>query len=331
MALALRVYHPDDDVRPAVPAPRIAPEPPSDKAAELTLRSAYELLHVAELSDAKPATRAEYRQALRKWEKLTRNPSLADLTRDDVAALRDGLLQLGYAPATIRKTWRHLSPILQTARREAIIDRVPRCKLPKVDLDEPRVASHGELSRLYDACSVVHFVGRHRVPKAVHHPSLFRTAIVLAVNNGLRFDDLWSLQWDAIDLQEARVCWLVEKTGRKISRPLNATVVRHLKAIRGTGTGDVLPVSRATVVRWWDRIRERAGVQLTWHDLRRTCQTWFDERLRGAGDFMLDHAARDVGSMYYRNLRRKVTRLAEKLRQPKAFRLGPHDPQKRLF
>lgn len=291
-------------------------------SAFLTLRQAWEEFHDPHW-DGAASTRKEYRRALDKWELFTPNPAISAISDDDATALKKGMLEAGLEPPTIHKTWRTLSALFTTLVDRGLVARKPKMRKPKYSPGVPRLMHFRELSALYEACGVVDFRGHRGAIEKRLGPLMFRTAIVFYYACGLRRDDQWSLLWTQIDLERGVYRCTPKKTGREIERPIAPLALEHLKEWRRQVPRNwkrVFPVAHSTIERHWKLIRKKAGVSCTWHDLRRTCQTCFDEIHNGLGDWMLDHRKADVGSQYYRNMSRKAKWASRRLKMPKSFR-----------
>lgn len=308
---------------------------PEAFGARLTVREAFFRFVVPELSENKRGTRAAYEQSVRDWERhVPENPPIGEVTNALLAKLRASLLAQGYSPATINRIWRGLRRIFRRVgpqvygnpMGEGLLERVPHMRpVPQV-YRRPRVVSFGELDALYAACpaapvpSLLQFRREERT-------WLWRALLVVAYNLGPRFADLFALTPENVDWRGARLRYKAQKTGFELDLPLNRTVRRHLAAIAPASArhGRLFGMAgRKQIYLGFAALRHVAGIDMdvSFHDLRRTCQSEFDAVLPGLGDWFLGHMPRDVGGRYYRNLDKPAKEAAEKLPQPPSFLLG---------
>jgi integrase len=120
-------------------------------------------------------------------------------------------------------------------------------------------------------------------------------ALVLTHETGHRIGAVRRLQWNDVDLGNARIRWSAEKDkiGLEHDTPITPTAVRALERAReenpGIGTAWVLPspgnssepCSRHLLRDWWKKIEEQAGLEhverMGWHSLRRKFATEMKE------------------------------------------------------
>jgi integrase len=103
-----------------------------------------------------------------------------------------------------------------------------------------------------------------------------RWFIVLAVNTGMRKNEMLGLEWSRVDL-EARLVYLEppdQKARRYDSVPLNEAATAALEALQAVADGpEVFPV--ASVKRSFKTACRGAGIDdFRIHDLRHTCAAW---------------------------------------------------------
>ena len=119
--------------------------------------------------------------------------------------------------------------------------------------------------------------------------------VLLALNTGLRRGDLFSLRWDALDLDRQQMTLIIRKTsharrkaGKRVepvTLPLSGEAVRVLREWRKLTTGDLVFPSPYggrldNITKAWTAVLDAAGIEgLRFHDLRHT----FASRLVQAG------------------------------------------------
>ncbi len=115
-----------------------------------------------------------------------------------------------------------------------------------------------------------------------------REIIILAINTGMRQDEILSLQWSQIDLFRRVVCLLITKNKEKRTIPLNQTVIDLLKSKNRVRhiSGYLFPSQAGTkldasnLLKYFYDAREKSGLEdVRFHDLRHT----FATRLAQAG------------------------------------------------
>lgn len=333
----LRIYAPD----PAHAAPL--------DGGRLTLREVFEARVLPRLIAIKRGTIAEYRAAITAWERLTANPSLSQLTDDHAEQLRIGaaaqidLKKL--SPATYNKWARHLRALLsrlaprdtRNPRGLGLIPFAPLVETLPERLAEPRVATRGELSRIYQACTAATW------PLIPDPGEAWRLWLVLSYNCGARRSDLWGLTWGAIQDREQLLTLRAEKTGKPLRLPLHPTLLAHLQSWRRSApdahpAAKIFPFTQSHRHFYGQlyRLQSLAGIgtPLTPQDLRHTCGSAFDDLAPGLGAIVLGHAPKGVFEKYYRNASRRLRKAVRRLPQPKAFLrilATVDDRQKKLF
>jgi integrase len=111
-----------------------------------------------------------------------------------------------------------------------------------------------------------------------HASPAVRDAIVLAIDTGLRSDELFGLQWSQVDFARDLIDTLTKtKSGRTRYAPLTERARTILGTLPRRLDSPYVLVNPDTGTRYWNMLlglkaaRRRAGIALlTWHDLRRT-------------------------------------------------------------
>jgi integrase len=182
----------------------------------------------------------------------------------------------------------------------------------------------GEYERLIPACEKCLGLNRYYVPLAIH----------LAIDTGMRLQEIFNLEWDDIDFEKRRIEIIKSKTdhvseyvGRTIVLPITAEVLL-LHLFHALDQGRIPGVDRPTTIKpegrifpltkdgndpkdafeqSWADVRKRAGIgpdkrgeKLEFKDLRREAGSRFDEAglTKGEHDLMMGHISKDVASIY---------------------------------
>ena len=136
-------------------------------------------------------------------------------------------------------------------------------------LPQPRVRylTTEEFERLYQVCN-----------------ERLKPIVLLAVNTGMRQDNVLSLTWQQVDLNRGMITLEHTKNGERLGIPMNETVknllselnvVRHINSayIFHNSTGTKIDAEK--VRRWFVQAVKKAGIQdFRFHDLRHTCASW---------------------------------------------------------
>lgn len=368
----LRLYHPDRPSTPAfdpkntrIMNPGVLWSGSPVKAG--TLRECFEQFVRPDLTADQVRTLEGYESALKHWERRTANRSADQLSDDDAREFRRSMEsdpRIG-SPETIKKQWRYLSAIMRAAARKGLLGELPRLgRLDSVS-DEIRIVSDREIDALYRACEAATWPRVEGVPPAMW----WRTAIVLFRLYGPRLRELTSLPWrgtarrsneTAPGLYDEPECpssklrslglvnphgWLVYTPPKQrrfkpapLCLPLHRVARWHIDQIRGERPL-VLPMSRAnkSLHTQWTRLLDAAGIpahdRFTRHDLRRTCETVYDEHCGGIGAQITGHAKRSVSDRFYSSYARRICRAVRRVPLPSTFlaAVEADDRQKRLF
>jgi integrase/recombinase XerD len=179
------------------------------------------------------------------------------------------LKKAGLKTPTIRRYVATLSSLFSFAERSGWVPQNPILHLDKKAIPEAqprtRFLSRDEYRRLL----------------GVSGPHL-RPFIEMAVETGMRLEELLSLKWDQVDLERREVRLVRTKTNRPRVVPLSQRAVAVLAAIGGPlGTSTYVFINSATGDRY-RKIRRafrtacrRAGLEdVRFHDLRHTFASW---------------------------------------------------------
>lgn len=174
---------------------------PRDRPPRISLKEFLEQDRKAIQGDVRPATLAEHRHAgIHALKVLGADTPLTCITRADVGRIKAYLSQLGRAPATIRKTLVVLKAAFNRAKADGLIPDNPFTghKLPSVESREKRIFSSAEIDAMVEAS-----------------PSLWwKTFIRLAVDTGLRKQELEHLLWRVVDFDAMMLAVVPRKAGR---------------------------------------------------------------------------------------------------------------------
>lgn len=106
-----------------------------------------------------------------------------------------------------------------------------------------------------------------------------KTAVILAIETGLRRQAILALRWEWIDIDgwlHVPGEWM--KSRQDYAAPLSSVALEATRRIRTATTGSLLGLSRTRLFVGFDLARKRAGVACKFHDLRRTFFTLARQR-----------------------------------------------------
>lgn len=295
--------------------------------AKLTLRENYEKHY--DTSELKPTTVSQFRFQLTRWEKFSGNPAVVKIDNELLHAYRQACIEAGYAAASINKGWTMLRAILRriepnqtgNPRGLGIVCQFFWMKPVKGVRRLPRRVTQDDLSLFYIAADVAQFPRCAACPPAEY----WRALIVVAYFTGMRRADLFSLESEQVDLNNAELRFTAKKTGKDMTLPLHPCVVHHLQRIwtdgklfarmRTNGDGYCLR---------WQQITRKAGVEhFTLHDVRRTAASEVERVKPGMGSVLLQHRPLDVTGASYLNQLEELKEAVNAMRVPLAFKHGP--------
>lgn len=267
---------------------------------------------------------------LERFRAFAKGKSLASFTKEDAYAYRAKRLKDTWKGPkgnwkvakpikanTVKREVVVLHHVFETAREEWGYDNLTNPFAGKVNRikgskrDRSRRLQDGELERLIEACSKCLGLNRTYVPLAIY----------LAVETGMRLDEIFNLTWDDLDFDNRRIEIGKSKTdhvseyaGRTIVMSLPAMyVAKRLLAELESKTGklpalsdDVFPMTKDAFEQAFDDVLRRAkitadkrGERLQFRDLRREANSRFDQMLTVAEcELMLGHKGKETNSIY---------------------------------
>ena len=241
------------------------------------------------LSEAsiRPKTKACYTSSDRACRPTFEGRYLDEIDRRLLAEFVSTRKQVGVSDTTIRRDLAFLSSMCATAIRWDWLDTNPVTVFGKRTLKEARPRTRFLTRAEYDLV----------LTNAADH---VRPAITLAVETGLRKEELFSLTVAAIDLARREIKLDVTKSGPPRRVPLSDTAIATIKALLGQpghAKTAYLFARAEDGTRYGDMKKgfnaacRRANITgIRWHDLRHTFASWF---VQAGGD--LYHLSRILG------------------------------------
>ena len=174
-------------------------------------------------------TAQKYRTTVKLFKKALgkkADKSLSTITTKDVEHFRDQRLK-DVVASTVVDDLKILHTAFKAAARQGLTQRnvVEAVDLPKAESKTRDAFTPDEVDKLVAATD----------------EREWKTAILLGFYAGLRLGDAVGMDWKNVDLEAQLLRYKVRKTGRTEEVPINRTLLRHLRSIKGTQTGKICP------------------------------------------------------------------------------------------
>jgi integrase len=265
-----RVYRSEwtkEDAEQALAALLMKVEPPRPKRG----------MALAEASERYLATKARKR-TLKKDERILKHlksafgadTALEDLTASRISQYKASRMatKVGspgaerlLTAAAVNRPLALLRHLLRTAHEEwEILPAVPRIRLEREPQGRLRWLTEVEIKKLLEAC------GKSRNRE-------LRTAVVLAINTGLRRSELLGLTWDRVDLSRGVIRLEMTKSGKRREVPLNAESYAALVSLGPKESGRVF--RKQSLRKAYENAVGTAKLDdVNFHTLRHTFASW---------------------------------------------------------
>ena len=243
------------------------------KTIEAKRRTANEMIarYIKDVLPTKPKQEKVQGQQLRWWQEQLGEYSLAELTAPVIVECRDRLLQ-DRSPATTVRYMAALSHVFTIAVNEwQWLDDSPmrKVKKPREPRGRVRFLSDDERQRLLEAC------------KQSKNRYLYM-CVILALSTGMRKQELMSLKWEDIQLNEGYLILHKTKNDQRRRVPLAGHAlnllkqhakVRHIKSeLVFPGKDPKTPVDVRTA---FENALKNADIEdFRWHDLRHSTASY---------------------------------------------------------
>jgi integrase len=239
--------------------------------------------------------------------------SLAYVSRQDAYSYRDDRLKEKWKgnpikPSTVRREINTIQHVFEVAREQWGFTNLQNpfrgLKIRGSMYRRKRRLKEGELEALERHSRDCRGLNSYYVPLAIY----------LAVETGMRLQEIFNLTWQDADIHERRIeirksktDYLTGQDGRTIVLTLGAesflAMLRlSLRENRRFNRADrIFPMTKDAFKQSWADVLKRAAINsLTFHDLRREAGSRFDAAglTKGEHDLMMGHANRDMTSLY---------------------------------
>ncbi len=275
----------------------------------------------------KPGTLTVYRNGHKAFAPFVHDRYLDEIDRRTLGEFVSARKSSGISDSTIRSNLAYVSSLCAMATRWGWLGTNPVTSFNKRGLKtsrrRTRFLTPSELDRLLAVTS-----------------SHIRPAVILAVETGIRKEELFSLTLQRINLARREIVLDLTKSGLPRRVPLSdkaISVIKDLLAGRRAPESPYLFV-KADGTRFvdmkngFDAARQRAGLNnVRWHDLRHTFASWF---VQAGGDLyhlsrILGHASLQMTTRYSHlrtdDLHAELRRVAQKRSQENEIGYGSRD------
>lgn len=204
---------------------------------------------------------ADNRRTLEEFGATVHPGSPKDVTYSMLELFVTHLRKRGNQPSTTNTKLRHLRRALNMAikRNYLAVSAFNNDLFRKAEKKPPRVLKDGQEEALLDAADTL-------------YGFRWRSFLYTALQTGGRRAELLSLPWGRVGFDNMRIHFAKTKSHKDRYVPIEEkmiAILRKLQAQTLVEGGPFLGMERGLDKRW-NRIRKRAGVDVTLHDLRRT-------------------------------------------------------------
>ena len=212
---------------------------------------------------------------------------LREISPLTVERWRSKRIQSGIKPATVNRDINNLKACLSTAKEWGIINSNPLASIKPAKVDNSqkvRYLSKHELNRLMDALHKreirIKATTKNTSDSYADH---LMPMVLISLNTGLRRGELFSLQWENINLKAATITIVGEytKSGKTRHIPLNKTALEIVNRWKQQSLDErlVFPSVNGnkftTTKKAWKKLLDDAQIEnFRWHDMRHHFASW---------------------------------------------------------
>lgn len=239
--------------------------------------------------------------------------SLAFITRQDAheyvkQRLGDTWRGKPITPRTVRREINSIAHVFEVAREEWGLTNLSNpfrgLRIKGSQHRRKRRLEDDELDRLVESFDQCRGLNRYYVPLAIY----------LAIETGMRLQEIFNLTWRDIDLMKRRIEIRKSKTDHRSEQPGRTIVLTvyaglYLVSLAASSWKNkrvkkdslIFPMTREAFKQSWADVVKRSDIRdLHFHDLRREAGSMFDEAglTKAEHDLMMGHTNRDMASLY---------------------------------
>lgn len=196
-----------------------------------------------------------------RWERLTTNPDIEWLTKEDVTDFYEACRNSGLATTTFQSSWRSIRTILSYAAEKNWITKVPKIRVAKARRRRPIVPAWDLIDMMYGNASKAIWP----VLDYCTTEEFWQAWMAVSYWTGLRLGDMKELR--SVDYCSSEKTLLKEasKTSKEHIYPVPEWLARHVDMVSGSGDGRLFSVPR-----WCDnRIRREMARMCSDAELRK--------------------------------------------------------------
>lgn len=197
-------------------------------ARRLTARAVYDSLYQTWSPDLSPRTAKRYRHELSRWEKLSGDVPLSEITTVTYQEFRAASSRVGHSAGTTESTLRFIRQLMRCAHAHGAVAVMPdRGRARRIDPPQPHPPSIEELDKLFRNCGVARWPRMHVPTK-----TFWRSWMAIGLWTAMRREDLtWRLALEHIDFSENLILFRASKSKAPHPFPLNEVINRHIRAM----------------------------------------------------------------------------------------------------
>lgn len=245
-------------------------------------------------------TEQQYLWAIRNFrDTIGREPTIRDLSDEDVLAMIDRLRELGLAAKTINERRGRLNALWSWCAKRGFVNTWPTVGPITEPKRVPLAWSKDQLSSLLQAC-----VSERIIIDGVPSPKWWRTLHLAMWDTGERITALLSAKWELLEGPWITIPAEQRKGKRKdMVYRLAPGTLEELQEIRNPERQLIWPWPYCRSYLWvrYKLIRKRAGLPVdrrsSFHRMRRSVASWY-EAAGGNATELLAHESRRVTQSY---------------------------------
>lgn len=257
-----------------------------------TLRVVYDQ-HYSQVG-ASRSTLANHRALLNRWERLTSNPDVREITHRSFEDYRAASIGAGLRPDSIESGVRFVRTVLNLAVRVGLREAMPWGGKRLRGRQEPkRVPSLADLGSLYEHVEAATW------PRGLDRERFWKAFLVVALWTSARLGDLLRIRWDGIT--EDAVSFVAGKTLKSHILPRHPVIDRHLKLVENWDVVRVLPVGKSNkqLLRAFHEMSRAAETHpITPQAIRRLGVTCWQRARWGCGEIVQGSALQNSARYY---------------------------------
>lgn len=187
-----------------------------------------------------PRTAQSYLHHCNRWERLTENPDITDITKEEVTSFNKACRDAGLAATTFQSSWRNIRTILSYAESKGWVSEVPKIRVAKVRRRRPVVPAWDLIDTMYGNASktiwpVLDYCSTER---------FWQAWLAVSYWTGLRLGDMKELSISDYSAAEKTLLKEANKTSKEHIYPVPDWLAKHIRMVKGSRDGRLFSVPR---------------------------------------------------------------------------------------